>query len=166
VAFTLAHMEKDHDSESQTSSKRFPYLLLMWHHGHVDERITSHKYSGLGTAEEPFVVDWLENDPRNPMLFNDALKWLWTMLCAFSTFAVAFTTSAYTAAPNEMLQEFHVSHEVFVLGLSFFVLGLALGPLIWAPLSELYGRQIIFTTTVRLQEQDLGSFSLHCSLPL
>ena len=30
------------------------------------------------------------------------------------------------------------------LGISLFVLGFALGPLIWAPLSELYGRQVIF----------------------
>jgi hypothetical protein len=146
-------MEKDDDPDSHISSKRFPYLALMWHHGHVDECIRNHKYSGQGTVEDPFVVEWLENDPRNPMLFNDALKWLWTMLCAFSTFAVAFTTSAYTAAPNEVLKEFQVSHEVFVLGLSLFVLGLALGPLIWAPLSELYGRQIIFTITVRLNSK-------------
>jgi hypothetical protein len=146
-------MEKDHDPESRINSQRFPYLPLMWHQGHVDEQIASHKYTGLGTTVEPFVVEWLENDPRNPMLFSDALKWLWTMLGALSTFIVAFTTSAYTAAPNEVLEEFHVSHEIFALGLSFFVLGLALGPLIWAPLSELYGRQIIFTVTVCLNSK-------------
>ena len=128
-------MEKDHDLESRINNKRFPNLPLMWHRGHVDEQIASHKYSGLGTAVEPFVVEWLENDPRDPMLSNDALKWLWTILGALSTFIVAFRTSAYTAAPNEVLEEFHVSHEIFALGLSLFVLGLALGPLIWAPLS-------------------------------
>ncbi|EKG19564.1 Major facilitator superfamily [Macrophomina phaseolina MS6] len=31
--------------------------------------------------------------------------------------------------------------------MSFFVLGFALGPLLWAPFSELYGRQILFTIT-------------------
>jgi hypothetical protein len=113
------------------------------------------RYSGLGTAEEPFVVEWLENDSRDPMLFNNGLKRLWTMMVAFSTLTVAFTTSAYTAAPNEVLDEFHVSHEIFTLGLSLFVLGLALGPLIWAPLSELYGRQIIFTATVRRDSEGL-----------
>jgi MFS family permease len=30
---------------------------------------------------------------------------------------------------------------------SLFVLGFAIGPLLWAPLSELYGRQILFFVT-------------------
>jgi multidrug resistance protein len=40
--------------------------------------------------------------------------------------------------------EFHVSQEIVTLGVSLFVLGFALGPLLWAPFSELYGRQIVF----------------------
>jgi multidrug resistance protein len=46
-----------------------------------------------------------------------------------------------------MVQNFDVSQEVATLGLSFFVLGFAVGPLFWAPLSELYGRQILFFGT-------------------
>lgn len=33
------------------------------------------------------------------------------------------------------------------MGLSLFVLGFALGPLIFAPMSELYGRQLLYTGT-------------------
>ena len=36
------------------------------------------------------------------------------------------------------------STELITAGISLFVLGFALGPLIWAPLSELYGRQLIY----------------------
>jgi multidrug resistance protein len=43
--------------------------------------------------------------------------------------------------------EFNSSQEVVTLGLSLFVVGFALGPLLWAPFSELYGRQIIFFIT-------------------
>lgn len=65
-----------------------------------------------------------------------------------------------------MMEEFDTSREVAVAGLSLFVLGFALGPLLWfvtfpteqqetgepdklfrAPLSELYGRQWIFFLT-------------------
>jgi multidrug resistance protein len=46
-----------------------------------------------------------------------------------------------------MVQHFDVSQEVVTLGLSFFVLGFAVGPLFWAPLSELYGRQLLFIGT-------------------
>jgi multidrug resistance protein len=33
---------------------------------------------------------------------------------------------------------------VITLGISLFVLGFAVGPLVWAPLSEIFGRQIVF----------------------
>ncbi|KAG9854915.1 MFS general substrate transporter, partial [Aureobasidium melanogenum] len=36
---------------------------------------------------------------------------------------------------------------VGILGVSLFVLGFAIGPLLWAPLSEMFGRQILFVTT-------------------
>jgi len=36
---------------------------------------------------------------------------------------------------------------VATLGVSLFVLGFAVGPLIWAPLSEMYGRQVIFSVS-------------------
>jgi hypothetical protein len=140
----------DPESQNAMGNNRLSYIQLMLDYGEVDDSILKHPYSGSGTPEDPFIVDWLENDPRNPMLFGKGLKWLWTMLVAFSTFTVAFTTSAYTAAPTGVLEEFQVSHVLFALGLSVFVLGLALGPLVWAPLSELYGRQIIFTLTLSL----------------
>jgi multidrug resistance protein len=44
----------------------------------------------------------------------------------------------------EIYEEFQVSTEIITLGISLFVLGFAIGPLLWAPLSELYGRQIVF----------------------
>lgn len=40
--------------------------------------------------------------------------------------------------------EFHVAKEVSILGISMFVLGLGLGPLVVGPLSELYGRIIVY----------------------
>ena len=43
--------------------------------------------------------------------------------------------------------EFNSVQEVVTLGISLFVLGFALGPLLWAPFSELYGRQIVFIGT-------------------
>jgi multidrug resistance protein len=39
---------------------------------------------------------------------------------------------------------FDISIEVATLGVSLFVLGFAVGPLLWAPLSEMYGRQLVF----------------------
>jgi multidrug resistance protein len=46
-----------------------------------------------------------------------------------------------------IITQFDMSQEVVTLGLSVFVLGFALGPLIFAPLSELYGRQVLYFAT-------------------
>ncbi|KAJ4304370.1 hypothetical protein N0V88_001983 [Collariella sp. IMI 366227] len=47
----------------------------------------------------------------------------------------------------EIIRYFHVSTIVAIMGVSLFVLGFAVGPLLWAPLSEFYGRQIVFFLT-------------------
>ena len=43
-----------------------------------------------------------------------------------------------------MAAEFQTSRIVVTLGLSTFVLGISIGPMIFAPLSEFYGRQPIY----------------------
>jgi len=59
-------------------------------------------------------------------------------------------SSAYSGGIAEVLQEFRVSQIIGTLGISLFVLGFAIGPLLWAPLSELYGRQYLFFGTYML----------------
>lgn len=48
---------------------------------------------------------------------------------------------------REIIEVFDTSSEVATLGISLFVLGFALGPLIWAPFSEIYGRQWMYIIT-------------------
>lgn len=64
-----------------------------------------------------------------------------------ATLAVSFVSSAYSGGVKEIIETFNVGSEVVTLGVSLFVLGFAIGPLIWAPLSELYGRQVLFCGT-------------------
>lgn len=77
-------------------------------------------------------------------------KWTITLLVAFATLAVSFVSSAFTGGIQQIIEEFGASEEVVTLGVSLFVLGFAVGPLFWAPLSELYGRQIVFFVTYGL----------------
>lgn len=64
-----------------------------------------------------------------------------------ATLAVAFVSSAYSGGVEQILATFNVGEEVVTLGISLFVLGFAIGPLLWAPMSELYGRQVLFIGT-------------------
>jgi len=135
--------------EGFSSRKRpVPYLKLLLEQGYLTPSIIHHQYPGTGTEADPYLVEWIDNDPRNPMLFSDARKWVWTLLESLATFAVALTTSAYSAAAVQLTDEFQVDPVLFEVGFSVFVLGFALGPLFWAPLSEMYGRQVLFFMTV------------------
>jgi len=50
--------------------------------------------------------------------------------------SVSWAASGYSPAEREMEEFFGVGSEVGTLGLSLYVLGLALGPMTLAPLSE------------------------------
>ena len=113
----------------------------------VTPAVLSHHYSGSGTDEDPYLVEFIPHDPRNPMLFSPLKKWSITIMMAFVTLAVAFVSSAYSGGVKQIIEEFGASSEVVVLGISLFVLGFAIGPLLWAPMSEMYGRQVLLFCT-------------------
>ncbi|BAE65553.1 unnamed protein product [Aspergillus oryzae RIB40] len=121
-----------------------PYWRLLTDQGVVTSEIIDYPYKGSGTDDDPYIVEWIPNDPRNPMLLNKSLKWAYTITVAFATFGVSLSSSAYAGGIQEVIKHFGIGEEVATLGVSLFVLGFAVGPLVWAPLSELIGRQIVF----------------------
>ncbi|KAE9369873.1 MFS general substrate transporter [Stipitochalara longipes BDJ] len=110
----------------------------------LDNDVCSQNYAGKGTADEPYVIDYLQNDSEDALAFPMQRKWAIAVLQSMSTLAVTFASSAYASGIEGVKRHFDVSGEVATLGLSLFVLGFALGPLIWAPLSEVYGRKAIY----------------------
>lgn len=64
------------------------------------------------------------------------------MLYGLTTFCSTFASSVFSPAINYVAAEFDISREVAVLGISTFVLGYSFGPLLFAPLSEMYGRKL------------------------
>ncbi|GAA5905253.1 hypothetical protein JCM6882_003727 [Rhodosporidiobolus microsporus] len=101
-----------------------------------------------GEKADPNKVVWKENDPENPQNWSDRYKWWITILCAQSTVVVTFASSAPSSALTQMSQDFGVSTEVTALVTSVFLAGYCLGPLIWAPLSEIVGRRPVFVGTM------------------
>jgi multidrug resistance protein len=97
-------------------------------------------------GDETNLVEWAENDPENPQNWPTSKKWIVTTVMSTLTFCVTFASSVFSSATEASAKEFGVSDEVMVLASSLFVLGFALGPTVWGPLSELYGRKIpLFT---------------------
>jgi hypothetical protein len=125
-------MEKDAESGR---SGRISHFQRVLHQGVLNDDIISHQYKGSGTESDPYLVTWIENDAVNPMNYSMTLKWTITMLVAIATLAVAFVSSAYSGGIAEVLMDFRVAEIIGTLGISLFVLGFAIGPLLWAPLS-------------------------------
>lgn len=139
--------EKEANASEPVRSTKIPYWRLVVDKAGVTPEVEQYPYQGSGTEDDPYLVQWIPNDPRNPMLFSASLKWFLTFVVAIATLAVALISSAYTGGIAEMMVELHMGQEVATLGVSLFVVGFAVGPLIWAPLSEVFGRQILFITT-------------------
>lgn len=110
----------------------------------VTREVLDHNYEGSGTDEDPYVVSWLPIDARNPMQFSMARKAVITFMTAIATFVISLSSSAYSGSIQGIIDEFQIAREVGTLGLSLFVFGFAVGPLLWAPLSETMGRQVPF----------------------
>lgn len=95
------------------------------------------------TEKDPNLVEWDgPDDPENPQNFARSRKWIITCVMSTMTMWITFASSVFSTATVVTAKEFNVSTEVMVLGTSLTVFGFALGPLFWAPLSELYGRRI------------------------
>ncbi|KAI0849055.1 MFS general substrate transporter [Daldinia vernicosa] len=94
------------------------------------------------------LVTFVPNDPENPKNWSKAYKWYCTMVVAATCFVVAFSSSVVTPDIAGVAKEFNVSDEVALLSITLFVVGFGVGPMIFAPLSEIYGRRIIYGTTL------------------
>ncbi|KAK8034753.1 major facilitator superfamily domain-containing protein [Apiospora rasikravindrae] len=138
------------DVEAQGSSSRSPiisHFKLLLDQGGVTPEVIAWRWSGKGTEEDPFLVDYIDNDPKNPMKFSQLKRWSIMMVQAVAVLAVAFVSTAYSGGVVEIIREFKIDTIIAILGVSLFVTGFAVGPLIWAPLSEMYGRQFLFFGT-------------------
>lgn len=91
---------------------------------------------------EAYVVEFDgPNDPLHAQNWPLRKKMPVAVTLGFVTLTAAFGSSIFSAAIGSVARQFDVSGEVGILGVSLYVLGFATGPIIWAPMSELYGRR-------------------------
>ena len=82
------------------------------------------------------------SDPMNPRgRYSTAQKWIFVVICSTTSFCVTCASSLYTATYEQLEPEFGASEIVVTLGLSLFVVGLGLGPMLLGPLSEVCSKQ-------------------------
>lgn len=82
-------------------------------------------------------------EDEDPTHWSIRRKWTVTALVSCLYFNSTITSSVGTGATAQYIAQFGISQEVAALVLSIYMVGFCIGPPLWAPLSELYGRRIV-----------------------
>ncbi|GLA08250.1 hypothetical protein AnigIFM60653_009779 [Aspergillus niger] len=100
--------------------------------------------------KRPIIVGWRPGDSENPQNWSTIKKFLVSCLVWILTFAIYIGSAIYSPGIPDVAEQFGVSNVAATLGLTLFVLGYGIGPMIWSPLSELpmVGRSPIYVLTL------------------
>ncbi|KAJ5599857.1 hypothetical protein N7450_000924 [Penicillium hetheringtonii] len=98
------------------------------------------------SARDPNIVDWDgPNDPENPLNWTKKQKISATVSIALITFLTPLGSSMFAPGVNQLVQDFEItSTELASFVVSVYLLGYCFGPLLIAPISELYGRRWVY----------------------
>ncbi|KAH9904402.1 MFS general substrate transporter [Xylariomycetidae sp. FL2044] len=146
---TISKMSPYGDGKITQTAKSSHFKLVL-SQTHMTPHVIQHAYPGSGTLEDPYLVDWISGDPKNPYEIGFGMKWFITAIMSFGTLSVSLSSSAFSAGSRQIVEEFDISTELAIACVSLYVLGFAIGPMTWAPMAELYGRQIIYALTFTL----------------
>lgn len=95
---------------------------------------------------DPNVVFWEgEDDPENPMNWTNKAKWSSIAMLSIITLITPLASSMFAPGVPQCMADFKSTSETLAaFVVSVYLLGFCFGPLIIAPLSEMYGRLIIY----------------------
>lgn len=131
------HLEAGYDPPTKPSSTELD-------DSHRSTPIPESKLESDGDqqAHDLYLVDWDEGEAANPRNWSTFRKSWITFQLGMLALAAAAGSSIISPAQMVISRELGISEEVAVLALSLYILGFAFGPLIWAPLSEVWGRKV------------------------
>lgn len=113
----------------------------------VPSRILSH-HSEKHTMMH--YVNWETNDPDCPYNWSTFYRYLHTMAVALLVVSAAFGSSVITGRLNGVVESFGCTEEVAILQVSLMVFGFMIGPLLWSPVSEIWGRKPVYVVALAL----------------
>ena len=95
----------------------------------------------------PYEVTFSDEDAINFPQFEHPYSWpfkkkfLTVVILCLDCMGVTMGSSNFASCVPQVMEEYGVIQVVAVLGITLYVLGFALGPIVYGPLSELYGRR-------------------------
>lgn len=98
------------------------------------------------TNDDRTIVWWDgDNDPENPYNWPSWKKFSNCAIISALTFVTPLASSIFAPGVPHLMQDFgETSQELGAFVVSVYVLGFAFGPMLIAPLSEIYGRLMVY----------------------
>ncbi|KAF8800563.1 multidrug resistance protein 4 [Phlegmacium glaucopus] len=128
---------------------------------HVSEGYSHPKEKEVTAASEKSDIedDW-ENDPDNARNWSAKKKWTATAIVSFYTLVPPLASSMMAPGLPEVASKYGITNTTLIaLTLSIFLISFGLGPLLLAPVSEMYGR----TWVLHIGNFMSAAFSLGCA---
>ncbi|EJS43641.1 tpo2p [Saccharomyces arboricola H-6] len=105
-------------------------------------------------------VTFVTGDPENPHNWPGWIRWSYTVLLSILVICVAYGSACISGGLGTVEKKFHVGMEAAILSCSLMVIGFSLGPLLWSPVSDLYGRRVAYFYSMGLYV----IFNIPCAL--
>ncbi|KAK0721446.1 major facilitator superfamily domain-containing protein [Apiosordaria backusii] len=132
---------------AQTTSLPQPDTIYQHQDGADLTRTRTGRTSITSAASRPpdYEVTISLDDPEHPMNWPLWYRTYTILTVSYSTWVVVLYSTSYTATLPTIMDEFNIdSKPIATLGLTTYLLGLAAGSVIVAPMSELYGRRPVY----------------------
>ncbi|PLB41292.1 MFS transporter [Aspergillus candidus] len=97
-----------------------------------------------------FEIYWDPQDSQNPRLWPLWYKSLTVMTMSLGATVVSLFSTLYTSGIPGLQDEFQISKSVALLGVTTYLLGMAAGTVIFAPLSEVVGRRPVYIVSMTI----------------
>ncbi|KAK2676011.1 MFS transporter superfamily [Fusarium oxysporum f. sp. vasinfectum] len=142
-----------HRSRSPQETQAYTVDRLEADEEHDVEKVKSIPVVPKRTKDGSILVDWyFSDDNENPHNWTNNRRLGVSLIICLYTFVVYTSSAIYTSSTEGVMRAFGVSQLKATLGLSLYVLGYGIGPLIFSPLSEIprIGRNPVYIVTMFL----------------
>ena len=96
-------------------------------------------------ASDELLVEWkASDDPECPFNWSLSKRWAITLLCSMGGMVTLISTSMLAPALGNIGDDLNISESEANMVVSIFVLAFAFGPMVLAPLAEVFGRRWVW----------------------
>lgn len=105
---------------------------------------TGASVASVASRPPDFEVAFGDADPENPKHWPLWYRSWCIFVVSFATWVATMYSTSYTSSTPGLIAEFGSTTTIVTLGMTTYLLGLAAGSLVVAPMSEIYGRRIVY----------------------